>query len=151
MALSPAVWLAAGIIIMALEIVMPGFIVFWFGAGGVLTALFVFIGILPAEEAEIQWIFFFLSSLLMLAVWQLYFSRRFKSTSADLSRDATLVNLRGKVIEEIHPGIPGKVELYTPYHSIKVWSAESSEQIEFGREIAVMDADGIRLIVKELK
>jgi len=151
MALSPAIWLAAGIIIMAFEIVMPGFIIFWFGAGGVLTALFVFIGVLPADGAEIQWIFFFLSSLLMLAVWQFYFSKRYKGNATDISRDATLVNLRGKVVDTIIPGMPGRVKLYTPYHGIKIWSAEASESIEKDEEIIVNEADGIRLIVKRLQ
>ncbi|HNR89242.1 MAG TPA: NfeD family protein [Spirochaetota bacterium] len=147
MALSPLVWLAAGIVIMALEIIMPGFIIFWFGAGAVLTALFVFIGIIPGDAAEIQWIFFFLSSLAMLGAWQFFFKKRFKGETADLSRDATLANLRGRVTSRITPGVPGEVELYNPYHGIKKWHAESADTIEVGEEILVQDASGIRLIV----
>ncbi|PKL19294.1 MAG: hypothetical protein CVV49_01545 [Spirochaetae bacterium HGW-Spirochaetae-5] len=150
MAFSPITWLAIGIILMALEIVMPGFIIFWFGAGGLLTALFVFIGVLSPVSAEWQWIFFFLASLSMLGLWQLILKKRFQSRVIDSSRDATLQNIRGKAVSKIAPGIPGEVELYTGYHGIKKWQAESAEIIEAGDEVLVTDANGIKLIVKHV-
>lgn len=150
MAFSPIIWLAIGIILMALEIIMPGFIIFWFGAGGLLTALFVYIGVLSPVSAEWQWIFFFLASLAMLGTWQVFLKKRFQSSVIDSSRDATLQNLRGKAISRITPGIPGEVELYTGYHGIKKWQAESVEVIESGDEVIVTDANGIKLIVKHI-
>jgi membrane protein implicated in regulation of membrane protease activity len=150
MTFTPVVWLAIGVIVMACEIIMPGFIIFWFGAGGVLTALFLFIGLLPAESPEWQWVFFFLSSLSMLGVWQLLLKKRFQGDVADLSRDATLLNLRGKALAKISPGIPGEVELYSVYHGIKKWKAESEEIIETDDEVEVTDSKGIKLIVKKI-
>jgi membrane protein implicated in regulation of membrane protease activity len=150
MAFSSIIWFAIGIIIMALEIVMPGFIIFWFGAGGVLTALFVYIGVIPAENGDAQWIFFFLSSLAFLGLWQVFLKKRFQSSVIDSSRDATLQNIRGKVTSIIKPGIPGEVELYSVYHGIKTWKAESSEIIEAGEEVVVVDANGIKLLVKHI-
>ncbi|HRZ25453.1 MAG TPA: NfeD family protein [Spirochaetota bacterium] len=148
MSFSPIVWLASGIIIMACEIFIPGFIIFWFGAGGILTALFIFIGIIPENNAEWQWIFFFISSFALLGFWQLILRKKFQRNTVDVSRDATLVNLRGKAISRIEPGIPGEVELYSLFHGIKKWQAESDETIESGEEITVIDAKGIKLIVK---
>lgn len=148
MAFSSIIWFAIGIVIMALEIFMPGFIIFWFGAGGVLTSLFVFIGIIPAENGNAQWLFFFLSSLAFLGLWQIFFKKRFQSNVIDPSRDATLQNVRGKALSGITPGIPGEVELYTAFHGIKKWEAESAEIIEAGDEVIVTDANGIKLIVK---
>jgi len=150
MAFSPNVWLAIGIILMALEIIMPGFIIFWFGAGGLLTAFFVFIGLISPVSAEWQWIFFFLASLSFLGIWQVFLKKRFQSSVIDSFRDATLQNLRGKATCGITPGIPGEVELYTVYHGIKKWQAESSEVIEAGDEVVVTDANGIKLIVKRI-
>lgn len=150
MAFSPLTWLAVGIVIMALEIVMPGFIIFWFGLGGVITALLVFIGIVPIESAEYQWLVFFLSSFALLGAWQFYFRKRFfKGKLSDESRDATLTNLKGKVSRKILPGIPGEVELYTLFHGIKIWQAESADAIDEGEEIVVVEADGIKLIVRK--
>jgi len=151
MAFSPIVWLAIGIIIMACEIIMPGFIIFWFGAGGVLTALFIFIGIIPADAAEWQWIFFFLSSSALLGLWQFFFRKKFNADVVDESRDATMNRLKGRATAKISPGIPGEVELYSSYHGIKKWQAASTEVIEAGEEVEVSDANGIKLIVKHIK
>ncbi|TFH43599.1 MAG: NfeD family protein [Chrysiogenales bacterium] len=150
MSFPPLVWLASGIIIMACEIFVPGFIVFWFGAGGILTALFIFIGIIPENSAEWQWVFFFSSSFVLLGVWQLFLKNKFQSDVVDISRDATLLNLKGKATMKIVPGIPGEVELYSVYHGIKKWQAESEEIIEAGEEVMVADAKGIKLIVKHV-
>ncbi len=150
MAFTPLVWLASGIIIMASEIFVPGFIVFWFGVGGILTALFIFIGIIPENSAEWQWIFFFSSSLVLLGFWQIFLKKKFRGDVVDASRDATLLNLKGKVTARIVPGIPGEIELYSMYHGIKKWQAESGETIEIGEEVVVADADGIKLIVKHV-
>lgn len=150
MAFSPIIWLAIGIILIALEIIMPGFIIFWFGAGALLTALFIFIGVIPPMSAEWQWIFFFLASLSMLGVWQVLLKKIFQSRVIDSSRDATLQNIRGRAVSKIVPGIPGDVELYTVFHGIKKWQAESAEIIEAGDEIVVTDANGIKLVVKHV-
>ncbi len=150
MAFSSIIWFAIGLVIMALEIIMPGFIVFWFGAGGVLTALFVYIGIIPVDNGNAQWIFFFLSSLAFLGLWQVFLKKRFQSSVIDSSRDATLQNQRGKATSKIQPGIPGEVELYTVFHGIKTWKAESDEIIESGDEVVVVDANGIKLLVKHI-
>jgi membrane protein implicated in regulation of membrane protease activity len=150
MAFSSIIWFAIGIVIMALEIIMPGFIIFWFGAGGVLTALFVYIGLLPVDNGNAQWIFFFLSSLAFLGLWQVFLKKRFQSSVIDSSRDATLQNVRGKALSKITPGIPGEIELYTVFHGIKKWKAESAETIEAGDEVVVIDANGIKLLVKHI-
>jgi inner membrane protein len=151
MAFSPLVWLAIGIIIMAFEIIIPGFIIFWFGAGGVLTALFVFTGILPNGSAEFQWMFFFLSSLILLGIWQGFLKKRFNREVVDSTRDTSLANLLGKVTKRIGPGMPGEVELYSLFHGIKTWQAEADETIEPGEKISVLEANGIKLIVKREK
>ena len=131
--LSPVIWLAIGIVVMGLEILVPGFIIFWFGLGGVLTALLVWIKVLVTPES--QWIFFFLSSLLFLGAWWLYFKKFFKSKkNAEESRDPTLTNIKGKVTTKITPDIPGQIELYEAFHSIKVWEAESLETIDAGKK-----------------
>ncbi len=105
MAFSPLTWLAIGIIIMACEIIFPGFIIFWFGVGGVITAIFVFTGIIGRYSSETQWLFFFLSSFAFLGLWLGVLKKRFRRPGDDSSRDATLGNLEGRVTRRIVPGI----------------------------------------------
>lgn len=143
--LSPFVWLAVGIFFTALEIVVPGFFLFWFGISGILTALFVWIGIF--NSAFSQWIFFFAASLFFLAAWRLFFKKFFRGRENDDYRDPTLANLRGRVTKTIEVGKLGEIELYTGFHGIKIWPAEADEKIDIDVDVKVVEADGIRLKV----
>ena len=62
--LSFLIWIVIGLVILGLEAVIPGTIIMWFGFGGLLTGLFVWIGVL--KNAVAQWLFFFISSFLFL-------------------------------------------------------------------------------------
>ncbi len=146
--ISWAVWLAAGLILMGIEIVMPGFVIFWFGIGGIITALLTKLSLLNSPET--QWFVFFVSSLAFLASWFLYFKRFIKKTDTEDARDPTLLNLRGKVIQKIAPGAPGRVELNDSYHGLKEWKAESDTDLETGAEIKVIESRGINLVVKKI-
>ncbi|HOP63997.1 MAG TPA: NfeD family protein [Spirochaetota bacterium] len=147
MLMTPLMWLALGAVLMALEIVAPGFIIFWFGLGAALTALLSFTGVVESEM--IQWLVFFSSSILFLGLWFGFLRKKFRPGSDDDQRDPTLYHLRGKCMSRIEPGKPGEVELYEHYHGITRWKAESSEVIELNDEIQVLEASGIKLIVKK--
>ena len=70
------VWLAIGLVLMGVEIIMPGFVIFWFGIGGIITAFLTRFMLL--NSPEMQWLVFFGSSLAFLASWFLYFKRILK-------------------------------------------------------------------------
>jgi len=145
----PFVWLAAGLIICGLEVMVTGFIVFWFGVGELLTAFFSLIGVLPTFESQV--IFFFLSSFAFLLLWFFVFKKLFKKNSLDDARDPTLEGLKGVAVERIEPGKPGRIKLHKSYHSITEWKAESGDIIEPGTEVIVTEARGISMTVKENK
>jgi membrane protein implicated in regulation of membrane protease activity len=75
--------------------------------------------------------------------------KKFQSGTDDDQRDPTLFNLRGRCIARIEPGKPGEVELYEVYHGLTKWKAESSVVIDTNDEIQVLEASGIKLIVKK--
>lgn len=145
--MTPLIWLAIGVILMAVEIVAPGFIIFWFGLGAALTALLSFTGI--TESETVQWLIFFSSSILFLTLWFGVLKKRLQTGVEDDQRDPTLFNLHGKCITRIEPGKPGEVELYESYHGLTRWKAESAGIIELNDEIQVLEASGIKLIVKK--
>lgn len=145
--MTPLIWLAIGLILMAVEIVAPGFIIFWFGLGAALTALLTFTGII--ESDAYQWLIFFTSSVIFLILWFGFLKKRFRPETDDDQRDPTLFLLRGRCISRIEPGKPGEVELYETYHGLTRWRAESAGVIEVNDEIQVLEASGIKLIVKK--
>ncbi len=147
MMLSPIGWLAVGIVLMAIEIIMPGFIIFWFGIGAIITAALVFLDLLQSEVS--QWFCFFISSGAFLAFWFGYLKDRVKVKTADDALDVTLAGKRGKCISDIIPPQIGEVELYEAFHGVKVWKAQSSQTIVKDEEVIVEGADGIKLKVKK--
>ena len=144
--MTPVIWLALGVFLIAMEIVLPGFIIFWFGLSGIITAFFSFTGIIQNEIY--LWFLFFGSSVTFLALWFGLLKKRFKPQEDE--RDPTLFNLRGKCTTHIEKGRPGEVELYESYHGLTKWKAESSETISEGEEIHVVEASGIKLLVKKI-
>jgi len=142
--LSFLIWIVIGLVILGLEAVIPGTIIMWFGFGGLLTGLFVWIGVL--KNAVAQWLFFFISSFLFLIGWIFFFKKILKKEDV---RDLTLSELSGVVTKEIKPDIPGEVELYRSFHGLKKWAAESSEFLPEKTEIRVKEAKGISLVVEK--
>ena len=143
--MTPVIWLALGVFLVAMEIVVPGFVIFWFGLSGIITALFSFTGII--QDQVYLWILFFVSSVVFLSLWFGLLKKRFNPQKEE--RDPTLVNLNGKCTAHIEKGRPGEVELYESYHGLTKWKAESPETILEGEEIQVVEASGIKLIVKK--
>ncbi|MBN1533473.1 MAG: NfeD family protein [Spirochaetes bacterium] len=142
----PLAWLIAGLLLMGLEVIVPGFVLFWFGAGALLTALLAFLTLLTSVFS--QALFFSISSLAFLTTWHFYLRRFFKSRVVDETRDPTLFNKRGRVTRRIEPNRSGEVELYDNFHGIKIWSAESSQVLEEGEEVMAVEANGIKLVVR---
>ncbi|MEJ5284574.1 MAG: NfeD family protein [Brevinematales bacterium] len=143
------VWFAISAILIALEIVMPGFVIFWFGIGAFLTAFISLFKLI--RDVEFQFLFFFVSSTIFLLIWFFWIKKYFvKEKPLDID-DPSLAEAKGRVIKEIKPGVPGEVELYDIYHGSKKWKAKSDEEIEIGDEVFVKKVDGIALIVGKLK
>lgn len=145
--MSALVWLIIGIALAALEAVVPGTVIIWFGLGGLCTSLLVKIGILTNTIA--QWVFFFFSSLGFLFLWIFVLKNRFEKKSTQNDRDPTLDELQGTVTKPISPGVPGNVELTTNYHGLKTWPAESKESIPAGTVVKVIETNGIHLVVQK--
>ncbi|MGL4368563.1 MAG: NfeD family protein [Spirochaetota bacterium] len=143
--LGAPIWLAIGVAVMALEIIMPGFVLFWFGISGVFTGALVFLGILPGGTS--QWIFFFAMSAALVALWFGVLKKRLVKNDKDDARDPTLADIMGKVSREIKPDIPGEVTLFSSYHGIKVWKAASHEELPVDTEVRVVESSGIILQV----
>ena len=147
--MTPILWLTLGVILIAMEIFATTFITFWFGLSAIITAFFAKTEII--QDQLYLWLLFFASSLAFLALWfgllKKQYEKKYKKVD---ERDPTLLDLTGKCIVNIEKGRPGEVELYKSYHGLTKWNAEASETIFEGDEIQVVEASGIKLIVKKI-
>jgi inner membrane protein len=140
-------WFLLGIALMLLELVLPGFVVIFFGFGALITALLSYLGIV--NDIIFQLAVFIVSSLLTLAIFRKRFSSSFKGNVArTLKKGESIDNIAGdKVIvrAEIIPGqLGGKVE-----YNGTAWDADSDENIKSGEVAIIIERNNLRLKVKK--
>lgn len=135
------VWAIVGVLFVLSEFVVPGFVVFFFGVGGLLNALLV--ALIPGLSGRIpvQLLIWAASSGLALAFLRRIFSRAFRGTLLD--SDSRFVGETAEVAETIGPEAPGRVRFEGT-----TWTAVSyDETIEPGEKVSVIEKQGTTLIV----
>jgi membrane protein implicated in regulation of membrane protease activity len=141
-------WFILGIVLFLAELIVPGFVIFFFGVGAWITALCIWIGIAPTDA--IQMLIFLISSLGVLVLFRKkgrdYFLGK---VSGLLGRDQFIDDIRGEravVMRDIAPGaLGGKVE----FHGT-LWDAAASEAIAKDTTVEILDRKDLTLIVRRV-
>ena len=139
------IWLTAGCILMLAEFVVPGFIVFFFGAGAVLTSAALLVR--PMELPE-QFTVFLASSVVFLFVLRRLLPRIFSGKKKDLVLPADEEEFSGEtasVLEEIVPGRPGKIL----FHG-SAWTAESAGACFPGETVRIVRRNNLTYFVEKI-
>ena len=135
-------WIVLGLVLFVLEMLMPGFVLLWFGFGAIVLGglLFIF------PDMMWQWQFFIFSmlSVLSLAGWR-YWSR---NNPAD-DPDSGVLNQRGKaligretlLIEPIVNGI-GRIQVDDTF-----WRVHGTDP-DNGLLVRIIDVEGATLKVE---
>jgi len=141
------VWFIVGLIFLLAEFIIPGFVIFFFGAGAWIVALIALFFNVPLN---FQLLLFLLSSVFLLVflrkrVTQIFIGRQKRVASQDEDIDE-FKGENATVIEEIVPGKPGKVE----FHGAQ-WKAESDKTISVGKTVEIISTRSITLKVKPVE
>jgi len=137
-------WFILGLGLFLLELVMPGFIIFFFGLGAWVTALVCLIG---HPGVNLQIILFAISSTLLLIALRKIIQKKFLNSKGTRSDDVD-DEFTGKeaLAKSDFGGIKqGKVEFKGTS-----WTAESTTEIKEGQRVVIIEKDSFKLIV-ELK
>jgi membrane protein implicated in regulation of membrane protease activity len=143
MDLTPLVWAILGVLMTVSEFVIPGFVIFFFGAGALLTALLSWL--LGGLEGNyfLQILIWLGSSGLSLALLRRYFAKSFRGEEFTGPRDDETIGHQVKVIERISPENPGRVRFRGTS-----WIARSyDESYEEGETVEILKSDGSGFIV----
>lgn len=135
-------WFLGGIVLLILEMFIPGLVVIFFGFGALLTGVFTAIFNLP-----IGWeiVIFIISSLLMLFIFRKYLLKKFnKKIPAELENE--LIGNEAIVTQKIKPGLTGKVMLQDV-----PWKATSDVTIEEGINVKIIKTDNLTLFVQPIE
>jgi membrane protein implicated in regulation of membrane protease activity len=145
---SGLVWFIAGIVMMLLEFLIPGFVIFFFGVGAILTALFTWSGAI--ESTSLQFIVFIVTSILSLVLLRNKGRKYFRGNVSEAEEEGMLSDdiIGEKVIvsEEINPAkLTGKVELHGT-----MWNAVSDNVIAAGELVEITGRKDLSLNVKKI-
>ena len=146
--LDPALyWLIIGVILFLLEMALPGFILFFFAAGALLTALLAWLTPIP-----IAWQLgvFIVASLGCLFSLRDIIQRRFLTPppgEEEMDEDSVLAvpGDKGVVSATIAPPAEGRLK-----YSGTSWRATADESIEEGEIVAVVRQKGLVIHVEKV-
>ena len=135
------IWAIIGLILIGLEAVIPGFLIFFFGAGAIITALLTLIPGIGTAYA-LQALIFIVSSVGTLGLFRKKLGKVFTGKLIGPKTDE-YIGKRAVVIERISPGNPGRIKLEGTS-----WKADSlNEEIEEGEEVEIIEKDNLTFIV----
>jgi membrane protein implicated in regulation of membrane protease activity len=139
--LKPAVWIIAGLVLAALEMVVPGFVIIWFGVAAVVTGILaVFV-----HNPFIQFGVFIVLSGLMV-VFSQRIARRITHKEPEQVGANRMVGVTGIVVQPIVPPELGRVKV-----NGDEWRATATCEIPAGGSVRVVAVVGTHLIVELVK
>ena len=140
------IWFLIGIVMLLMEFMVPGLIIFFFGVGACIVSAVCFFADISINA---QLIIFIVASVLSLLLLRNRLKAIFighSSDKQDMTSDLNeFVGERVVVIEKITPQNPGKVE----FHGTN-WNAEADEDIEQGTTVEITAKNNLTLKVKRL-
>ena len=136
------IWMYAGAMLMFLELVCHGFVIFFFGLGAATTGL---ARLALGGSLTLTWqiVLFIASSLVYLLVLRRVFKRTFMGEKAtENAPTGELIGRIGKVTERIAPPNTGRVLI-----GDAEWTAEAGEAIEVGASVKVIAQHNLTVVV----
>lgn len=138
-------WFLIGLALFLLELVIPGFFIFFFGLGAWVTAL---VCLIAEPGTNLQIIIFAVTSVLSLIGLRRMIQKKFFYSKENLSEEVEdeFTGKEALAITEIGPDKRGKVEFKGT-----TWKAESKSDIAKGQHVIIVEKENFTLIVKPKK
>lgn len=137
-------WIIFGICLMAAEMLLPSFILLWFGAGAIVTGLTL---LLMPISITVQVTLWTISSVVFTVLWFKFLKPlSVDKTKAGLPADK-IVNETGMIIKRPANGQRGMMRFATPKLGNEEWQIICDEDINVGDRARVINVSGNALIV----
>lgn len=138
------IWFILGIAFFVVEMIMPGFVIFFFGIGAWATALILFF---TPISLNVQLVIFLLTSLLSLFLLRKYIQKTFLGSKKENEVDQILASdgENAVVTDAIKPPGQGKVK-----YSGTSWQAVADQEIEVGTIVTILSQDGLVMKVQKV-
>jgi len=139
------IWFIIGLVLFLLELVIPGFVIFFFGVGAWITALLCLIA---HPGINIQIVVFAVTSVLSLLALRKMIQKRFFYNKPGLSESVEdeFTGKEALALMDFEPGKNGKVDFKGT-----TWKAESKSTINEGEIVIIKGKENFKLIVEPKK
>ncbi|MDX9945770.1 MAG: NfeD family protein [Bacteroidales bacterium] len=139
------VWFIIGLALFLLELVLPGFVIFFFGVGAWVTALLCLIA---DPGINLQAIVFAVTSVLSLVLLRKMIQKRFFYSKDELSKQVEdeFTGKEAVALYDFGPGQTGKIEFKGTS-----WKAESTEPVKEGQIVIIRSKESFKLFVEPKK
>ncbi|MBP7127094.1 NfeD family protein [Myxococcota bacterium] len=136
------IWLVVGIVLMVLEVVTPGFVLFFFGGAAVLLGGLLSLGIGMPVWAE--FLLFSVLAVVLTVAFRGPLKRRLEGRPRSAPRVDRLEDETATPLVSLEPGATGQAELRGT-----VWKArnESTNPLAPGSPCRVVRVDGLTLVL----
>jgi membrane protein implicated in regulation of membrane protease activity len=136
------IWFLIGLVLFLLELVVPGFVIFFFGVGAWVTAL---ICLIASPGTNLQIIIFAITSVLSLLALRKLIQKKFFYSKGNKSEDVEdeFTGKEGIAISDFGKENKGKVEFKGTR-----WNAESDSEIKEGQTVIITRKESLVLKVK---
>ena len=140
-------WLAFGVFLMLVEILVPGVVFLWLGIAAVLTGLLL--AVVPDTGWQAQLVVF-----AVLSVAAIFFGRRFVA-SRQRPTDHPTLNRRGRsmvgtraILRDPTVSGRGRIRIGDTMWALRLASPEG--ELPADTEVTVVEVDGVTLVVREV-
>lgn len=134
-------WLAFGLLLMGLELLLPSFTIFWFGLGaGCVGLVLVVWPDLPVSGQLLLWAG---TSVFWTVLWFRWWRPRSADrTKAGTAKDAIIGEL-GIIVRPVSPPLgKGQIRFAVPLLGDEEWPCIAAEPLTVGDEAVVLDIEG---------
>jgi len=131
-------WAVGGIALIIAELVVPSFVLIWFGAGALIVALAVFFGVTSLTAQLGLWL---IVSLVLVAAWFKIFKPNMFKTKIGMA-DANVIGEVGVLVRDVAPFEKGEVRFQKPILGDDVWICIADEAIKRGERVRVIAVEG---------
>jgi membrane protein implicated in regulation of membrane protease activity len=139
-------WAVLGIALILAELMIPAFFVIWFGLGGLLLALVLYL--VPALSLTAQLGLWTLASLAMVVLWFKVFKPGSHKTRVGTA-DGEVIGEIGLLVGAVAPFQRGKVRFQRPVLGAEEWVCLAEEAIAAGQRVRVVAVEGSFLKVAQ--
>jgi membrane protein implicated in regulation of membrane protease activity len=138
-------WLVLGMVLVALEMLVPTFFLLWFGLGAMITG--VVVAVAPIGFAA-QFLLWAIGSLAMMGMWLKWFKNPDRSRAGQAKEG--VLGVTGMVTRAVQEMGEGEILFQRPVLGSDRWPVVADEPIAAGEKARIVDVLGQTLKVEKI-